>query len=260
MRMRNALGLAAGVLALLAVGSAFAQDSKRDEGKAKGRSRGEQAKQIERLRWAPEEVREVALLRSPRVREELKLTEEQGEKIRKAGRAVAEKHRDEFRQARETEGRERGKRLAAVIRTASEDMKKELDEILRPQQSKRLEQLALQFAGPRALVEREFREKLKLTDDQEKRLREIAREFGRSARDLREDDEDRDEARQKYVSLWRETVQKVAGVLTSEQKAKWKELAGEPFHFDIHPGRPEDRDDDRTPGEGRGRGERRKEN
>jgi hypothetical protein len=253
MRTRNILGLAGGAAALVAVGLAFAQEPRRDEGRDRDRDRGrareELAKQVDRLRWAPEDVREVMLLLSPRVRDELDLTREQTERIRRVGREVAEKHRDDIRKA-----------LEAVIRATSEDMKKELDEILKPQQSKRLEQLAIQFSGPRALVDREFREKLNLTDDQEKKLREIAEDFRESAGELPrgDDPEEREEAREKAQSLWRETVKKVAGVLTSEQKAKWKELAGEPFDFDLHPGRPEDRDDDRRPREGRGRGESRK--
>jgi hypothetical protein len=249
MRTRNILGLAMGAVVLMAVGSAFTQEQKREERRDRPRARQEQANQIERLRWAPEDVREVMLLLSPRVRDELDLTREQAERIRRAGREVAEKHREDIRKA-----------LEAVIKSTSEDMKKEIDEILKPQQSKRLEQLAIQFSGPRALVDREFREKLDLTDDQEKQLKEIAEDFSESAGELPrgDDPEDREEAREKAQSLWRATVKKVAGVLTSEQKAKWKELAGEPFDFDIHPGRPEDRDDDRRPREGRGRGEIRK--
>jgi hypothetical protein len=147
-------------------------------------------------------------------------------------------------------------------------VRKELDGILKPEQNRRLAQLALQFSGPRALTDPEFREKLNLTDEQTKQLREIGEDFGRSVRALPRDAEDRDEARQKYRALWRETVGKVRGVLTDEQKATWRELAGEPFDFDIRPdrrdedrddagpgarrARPERKDDDRGRGEGRG--------
>jgi hypothetical protein len=256
MRARSIVRLAFCVAVVMSAGTAFAQGERKDQGKERPAPvpapGGDRELQIERLRWAPEDVREVMLLLNPRVRDELKLTDDQTDQIKQAGRKVAEKHRDAIGGLAKAEGQERAEKFRALVNTASDEVKKELDGILKPEQNKRLAQLALQFSGPRALIDPEFREKLNLTDEQTKQLHEIGEAFGKSVRELPRDPDDRDEARQKYRALWRETVGKVRGVLTDEQKARWRELAGEPFDFDIRPDRRDDRDDDRAPGAGRG--------
>ena len=60
------------------------------------------------------------------MREELKLTDEQVERARKAARGVAEKHRDAFQGLREAEGRERFEKFRDLVSTASGEIKKEL--------------------------------------------------------------------------------------------------------------------------------------
>jgi hypothetical protein len=258
MRARSIVRLAFGVAVLMSVGTAFAQDQRRDEGGDRPRLGGVREQLIERLRWAPEDVREVMLLVRPRVQDELNLTDEQVDQIKQAVRKVGEKHRDEIQGLAKAEGRERAEKFRALVNTGSDEVRKELDGILKPEQNKRLQQLAIQFSGPAALTDPEFREKLNLTDEQIKQLRGIRDEFFEGVRELPRDPEDRDEARQKYRDLWRATRAKVRDVLTAEQRAKWRELAGEPFDFDIRPDRRDDRDDDRGAGEGRGRRPERK--
>jgi len=251
------------VVVLMAVGPAVAQQEGPRE-KTAGEDRpgdarreglpgfaGDREARLEMLRWAPEEVREVALLISPRVREELNLTDDQVQRARTAARGAAEAHREQFQELRKGTPRERFERFSKLSRTVSGAIMKELDGILTPEQSQRLEQLALQFAGPAALTDAEFRDKLNLTDDQENQLREIGKDFRKTVRALPRDLEDRDEARQKYRALWQETREKVDHILTSDQTAKWRELAGAPFDFDIRPHHEDDGDDDRVRDEGR---------
>src|SRR4051812_23363135 len=185
MRLRSIVRLAFGLAIVMSVGTAFAQGERKDEGRDRPGPGlgGDREQRIEMLRWAPEDTREVVLLLNPRVRDELNLTDEQVDQIKQAGRKVAERHGEAFKGLAQADAQERGRKFRDLVNTASDELRKELDGILKPEQSKRLQQLALQFSGPRALIDPEFREKLNLTDEQTKQLREIGEDFGRSVRE-----------------------------------------------------------------------------
>jgi len=105
---------------------------------------------------------------------------------------------------------------------------KEVEKILKPEQMARLKQIARQQGGPSAYLSTENAKDLKLTDDQKKKLKEISDELQKDTQALFQGGFS-PETREKMQMLNKEATEKAAGVLTAEQKSKWKELTGEPF-------------------------------
>src|SRR5439155_23835040 len=98
-------------------------------------------------------------------------------------------------------------------------------------------QISLQLSGAQAFNNPEVVAELKLTDEQKEKIREIRQQTTQEAQSIRENTTDRAEARQKVDQLQKSTATKVIGLLTAEQKEKWKELTGEPFKGEITRGR-----------------------
>jgi hypothetical protein len=106
-------------------------------------------------------------------------------------------------------------------------------EILKPEQLKRVKQISLQQQGAQSLSNLEVASALKLTDEQSSKIKRIQEET-RTARGQRGQRGQRDEEMLKKLAEARKaTNEKLMNVLTDEQKAKWKELTGEPFKGEI---------------------------
>lgn len=171
----------------------------------------------------------VGLLRMPEVRKELNLTEEQNKQVDEALQQATPA--GGFAGLQDLSPEEQQKRR--------EEMRRKMDEatasvkkVLKPEQEKRLEQLALQRQGLAALARPEIAKQLGLTDEQKEKIEKIqasARpQFG-SFRDLS------DEQRQKAFAEMQQKQEKAQtetlAVLSDDQKAKWAEMKGKDFTF-----------------------------
>ncbi|MGE3804147.1 MAG: hypothetical protein AB7K24_05695 [Gemmataceae bacterium] len=157
------------------------------------------------------------LLQRKDIQEELKLTDDQVAKVTdelKKGRGAIGpvKDRDEY---------------IKKMKEMAEAQDKAIAGILKPEQVKRLDQIDMQRQGlqsPKAI------EALKITDDQQTKIREIQAESFKERRDIFKNGAQKGEELQKKIAEHMEkTAEKMSGVLTPEQKAKWKDLTGEPF-------------------------------
>ena len=119
---------------------------------------------------------------------------------------------------------------------------KEVEKILKPEQMTRLRQIARQQGGPAAYLSPENAKDLKLTDEQKTKLKDINDELQKDTMALFQGGFSA-ETREKMQMLNKEASEKAAGVLTDEQKAKWKELTGEPFTVPLGGGRQRKKDD-----------------
>jgi Spy/CpxP family protein refolding chaperone len=177
----------------------------------------------------------IILLGQKSVREELKLTEEQAQKLGAEGRKIREK----FAGLGKAEPAEREKKMAEL----REESDKVLAEILKPEQAKRLKQIFLQHQGPRALTDAEVAKALEITDEQKKQFQaihdEITDELKKLA-DAGKDGKEGEDTRKKAAELRKNAGQKMQKLLTEKQRAKWRELVGEHFKGEIHlgPARP----------------------
>jgi serine/threonine protein kinase len=153
--------------------------------------------------WASAEGGASFLLDQPSVREDLKLTEEQ---VREIGR-LTRQPRDGGMERRRLSPEEWQAQERAVI------------DVLRPEQARRLKEIALQQRGVHALASRDVADDLGLSSEQRARIRAIqdaARRGMSGPKDARQD-------------ALRAAGEQVLNVLTAEQKARWKDMTGEPF-------------------------------
>jgi hypothetical protein len=150
------------------------------------------------------------------------LTDEQKEQMRKRF--------EQLSQLKDTPEDKLEEKLREVLKDDLEGPTKEVEKILKPEQMTRLRQIARQQGGPSAYLSTENAKDLKLTDDQKKKLRDIADELQKDTMALFQGGGfGSPETREKMQMLNKEATEKAAGVLTDEQKSTWKTLTGEPF-------------------------------
>jgi Spy/CpxP family protein refolding chaperone len=165
------------------------------------------------------------LLTQKSVQEELKMSEDQVKKVTE----LEAKQREAFQGLRDLSREERQKKFQEMAK----ENEKAIGEILKEDQLKRVKQISLQQQGLRALGNPEVAGALKLSDEQKDKVKAIQDEAGKEMRALFGAGLDRDEARKKMEEIRKATEEKLTGVLTDEQKTKWKELQGEPFKGEI---------------------------
>jgi Spy/CpxP family protein refolding chaperone len=173
------------------------------------------------------------LLNNPQVQQELKLTEEQRDKVSALGEQLREKFRGLGQELRGLSPEEREKRVQAV----NEEVEKELAKVLKKEQLQRLKQIALQVEGLAALARPEIAKQVGLTEGQQQQIREILREANEKRRALFQQGPPADrQAMFREMQKIREWVDEQIGkLLTEQQKKKWQELIGEPFKLEFRP-------------------------
>jgi hypothetical protein len=178
------------------------------------------------------------LLSNPSVQEELKLDDAQKEKARD----FADKSREKMEAARqELEGldqQERGKKFREVMAESNTAARKAVADILKPEQTKRLEEIELQIAGANAFEEESLQKKLKITDEQKTAITSILQSSMEETRGLFSQDASPDERRaamEKMRDIRKQTLSKVEAKLTDEQKSQYKEMLGSPFEVKFQP-------------------------
>ena len=123
---------------------------------------------------------------------------------------------------------------------------KELRDLLKTDQAKRLDQILLQQQGVKAFAEPKVVDELTLTDDQQQRIRDIQEAGDKEVGKLFQGRPVHPElVRRKMAEVTSSGMAKVTKLLTKEQKKKWKELTGKTFTaplplmpFPGMPGRP----------------------
>ncbi len=170
----------------------------------------------------------INLLTNKSVQKELKLTDEQIEKATKAATEMREKMTEKRQELQGLEGEE----MAAIQKEMGVESKKLTDAILKPEQTKRLEQITLQQSGFRAFATPDVQSKLKFNDEQKNKIKDLSDEAQGQMRELFQSAQgggDRAEMMKKMTELNKQNNEKALAVLTAEQKKAWKELTGEPF-------------------------------
>lgn len=171
-----------------------------------------------------------ALLASPDVAKELKLTEEQVTKVKEVSQQVREKFKDSFAKLKDASQEERQQKFQEIAKSMSEETGKALGSVLNAEQSKRLKQLELQMQGSRAFSEAEVQKSLGLTDEQKEKIKTIRDDAAKAMMELYQGGNFQ-EAAQKMQALRKETMEKITAVLSDAQKKSWKDMTGEAFEF-----------------------------
>jgi hypothetical protein len=88
-----------------------------------------------------------------------------------------------------------------------------------------------------ALEKPDIAKEMQLTDEQTRKVREIRDAAMKEMAKVFEGGADsREEARKKMTEINKANDEKLLKLLSDEQKAKWKDLVGEPFKGELKPG------------------------
>lgn len=136
---------------------------------------------------------------------------------------------------RRTKFEELGKKRAQLVK----ESEKGLAELLSKEQVKRLDEIALQVVGIRALANEDVQKKLKVTSDQKTGIDDAFKAADDDRRKMFEEiraaggGRDGFEAmREKFDEARKKSDEKVLAVLTDKQKKKFDEMKGKPFEVD----------------------------
>jgi len=169
------------------------------------------------------------LLTNKGVIEELKLSEEQNDKIKAATKEVTTKFTDDLKDA----GKDRDKR-AEITKKMIAEFNKKIDGTLKPEQTKRFDQLQVQFAlraGPAGLLSENLAKELKLTDKQKDAIKESSEALAKERQELRKDKDNFQENQKKIQAKTKEATDKLVETLSDDQKKALKEASGAAFEF-----------------------------
>jgi Spy/CpxP family protein refolding chaperone len=167
----------------------------------------------------------LGLLRNQQVQQELKLTDQQRQRLEQLGEQWREKMRG-LRDLPPEERRQKGEGMRAEV-------EKQLATILNEQQMKRLKQIALQVEGYAALERPEIADQVGLTKEQRQKIRDILRQADEKRREaFQQGQGDRQAAFQRMREIRQWVDGEIEKLLTAEQKKKWQELVGAPFKFE----------------------------
>ncbi len=175
------------------------------------------------------------LLANKSVQEELKMDKDQVDRVSEALKKFREDNKDDLAKLRPDSGASREDR-EAVMKKINESSHKLAADVLKPDQMKRFQQIQLQsrerFEGPAVFANPETQKALKLTDKQKDEIKALAEDYGKQAREIRQNaGNNRQEAREKTTALRKEKMEAALKVLTDDQKKTYKELTGAPFEI-----------------------------
>ena len=167
---------------------------------------------------------QLLLLRQKSVQKELKLTDDDVKKIME----FTNKESGEYGKALRLAEKDRTAKFNELERAN----KQFLEDNLSAGQRKRLEQITLQVTGLYQLGRPEVVKALNLTEEQQTKFEEMQKEARKALEEIITATE-RAGKSEKLAMLREETNKKILAALTDEQKAKVREIVGEPFRGEI---------------------------
>lgn len=180
----------------------------------------------------------------PAIQKELGVTEDQIAKLKKLGDEAREEMQagggggGDFAALRELPEEERRAKMTEMMnkrmeasRKVAEKYKPKLAEVLDAKQVERLNQIALQAAGPGAYADPDVVKALKLSKEQQDKLTAITKEFGEKQRAsfTGGGGGGGEDARAKMRELSATRDKDLAAVLTDDQKAQLDKMKGKEF-------------------------------
>ena len=108
-------------------------------------------------------------------------------------------------------------------------------ETMNAEQLKRFEQLELQHEGPPALFRPQIAQELKITDEQRQQFMGLVQEMTKEVHPLIQESksagtpEKMDEFRLKVIKLRLDCLGKMVALMSGAQKKQWEEMIGKPF-------------------------------
>jgi hypothetical protein len=180
-------------------------------------------------------------LQNKSVQEEVKIDKDQADKLKDALAKMRETNKDEFDKlrSRDTKPEER----AEIMKKVSEETLKVASSILKPEQLKRIQQIAHQQQYVGVFADADVQKTLKLSDEQKDDLKKLGEDVGKDIREVFQgagqgafgDPEKMAELRKKTTAINTEAMEKASKMLKDDQKAALKEMLGEKFDYKPDP-------------------------
>lgn len=234
LRLSSLVGFA---LALALVASPLgAQDKKGGQDKKEGGGGGRQGGGFGGAMGGLGGTTRMSLLRNEQVANEIKLSQDEKDKIAELQKSITEAMpRNNTKGLSPEEKRKAATESLEKRQKANVEAEKKLDGILKPEQSKRLEEIYIQQRGIQALKDEKVAKALKLSDEQVGKidgaikwgLEEQSKLYqgggGRPSKEVQA------ENREKRDKLLKEIDGKVLASLTDAQKEQFEKMKGTPF-------------------------------
>jgi hypothetical protein len=174
----------------------------------------------------PGNVSPARLLMLDEVQTDLKLSEEQKSKASEINERLTAGRHKLFAEIKKGDGK-RSSKVAELEREAEATIK----QLLNDEQRKRLDELMLQVNGASQLGRQEVRERLKITDDQKRKIAEVRKENAKIRHEaLAGFDGDR---MTKSIELQREADARLLDVLTPGQRKQFEAMQGKKLEIKL---------------------------
>jgi hypothetical protein len=157
------------------------------------------------------------LAKSPEIQKELRFTEEQTKKLADLDRKLNEMLKVP------------GFPDAALQAKIRETLQKGFEEILLPEQTKRLKQLEIQQRGSGALLDATITKDLQINAEQRAEMLKQLQQFGQRWAKAGQGAKTQQEIQKRLGEVQREMAADMVKLLTPEQQAKWREITGAPY-------------------------------
>ena len=172
------------------------------------------------------------LIYRAKVREELKLSDKQKEKLLEKLPGYAQETMKVFEKLQDAKPEEREKKMQAHRQKSQDKLAAFLKETLKAKQLKRLQQLELQQQGRFALGRPEIAKALKITDEQRRQFMGVVQEMQKKIEPLIKEAQsggNPQEIGPKIMKIRREQEGRIEAILSDAQKKQWKKMLGKPF-------------------------------
>jgi hypothetical protein len=163
----------------------------------------------------------------PEVQTELKMTDDQKKRVTEINNQLGESRRELF-----GTGFDHWSEIRGRVEQLNRDASKQVDELLAPEQRKRLQEISIQQNGPRALNDPDVVAELGLSDEQKTKLTK-ANEENTEAFEKAVEESGRDDWRQKAGQLAEEADARLLGVLNPQQQEQFQKMGGKEFNVDL---------------------------
>ncbi|QVL32771.1 hypothetical protein KIH39_02295 [Telmatocola sphagniphila] len=137
----------------------------------------------------------IGLINNESVQAELKVTDEQKEKLKAAMDELMPKLQEQRKEMfgkmaelKELPQEERAKKMAEMMKELNDPVEKKINEVLKTEQQSRLKQIGLQeqvrMMGPTVFVSEDVSKQLTINDEQKTKITSLAEEFGKDRREM----------------------------------------------------------------------------
>ena len=186
----------------------------------------------------------LGLLGLEQVQKEMKLTAEQTTRVQETVKQLSAEMREQFSTLRSIEDRDQQRaKMAELLDQSDQKVRVQLGDVVEPQQLTRLYQIRLQVrAVADSLANKYVSDRLKITDDQKKKLDELnksaqAEQFALFASFRGASEEQRSTAFQKLRDIRSKADTAALAELTAEQKTAFEDMKGEKIELQSQRGR-----------------------